>query len=229
MSDYQLTKPKFSIENIKKIIQGKDELIEYDKTTHDFKDYSERQKLENRIHLDDDGRLYQIKDGKKVYRISREQYGLMPAWCPICNSVMGRRPLDFEYWKIHKRCMNCSIELQHQMRVNGTWGQYERNVILNNIQAICKDAIVFYEELKEGVDVEFVTDPQLGTTQKHSMENKQNFLQLVNNIILGIKNYIEYIDYYKQGTMSTEQIEEKIKQDNQKIVMQFNKGGKNNE
>ena len=218
----QLNKIKYNIQNIKNVIQGKEQLIQFQKKYYDLKDTSILQKIQNRVQYQEGtGRLYKVKqNGQKQYLRSKEEYGVMPNWCPKCGRLMGKKVHDEKFWQIHNLCMDCGIQLEHQMKLNGIWEQYERNTILNNMQDMCRDAIVYYQQMKNQATKEFVLNTE-GQIEQYSVQDKQLFFQTIDNIIEGIKKYIEYVQYYKDGTMSQQEIQEKIKQDNKNIIQKY--------
>lgn len=103
---------------------------------------------------DANGVMWEQKNGYRVKNIDRSEriqsineYLNTKKTCPNCNELMTKR-LDAKYYNIHKICMDCSIEFEHKMRLNGTWEEYERNRILENIKAWLKDAETEKEILK---------------------------------------------------------------------------------
>ena len=63
----------------------------------------------------------------------------MPATCPKCNQPMTKR-LDEKFWKLEKRCFDCQIDFEHNLRIEGKFHEYERNRILQNAEAWLADA-----------------------------------------------------------------------------------------
>jgi len=94
---------------------------------------------------------YRVKNVDRSERIqSIREYLDKKQMCPNCNEQMTKR-LDAKYYNIHKMCMDCSIELEGKMRINGTWKEYERKRILENIKAWLKDAETEKEILKRQI------------------------------------------------------------------------------
>jgi ribosomal protein L37AE/L43A len=106
---------------------------------------------------DANGVSWEQKDGYRVKNVDRSdriksinEYLNVKQDCPNCNKPMTKR-LDTKYYNIHKMCMDCSIDLEHKMRLNGTWKEYERKRILENIKAWLKDAEAEKEILKREI------------------------------------------------------------------------------
>jgi len=72
----------------------------------------------------------------------------MPATCPKCNQPMTKR-LDEKFWKLEKRCFDCQIDFEHNLRIEGKFHEYERNRILQNAEAWLRQAEKDVEMLKQ--------------------------------------------------------------------------------
>ena len=79
----------------------------------------------------------------------------MPLFCPECGGIMNKR-LDTRFWNLRKRCFNCVIEEENEMRKNGTFEQYERKVVLENKRDWLKDQIQQVTEYKKKTSIQFL-------------------------------------------------------------------------
>jgi hypothetical protein len=70
--------------------------------------------------------------------------------CPKCDCKMSGRN-DKKYYNIHKMCMECGVKKETEMRVNGTWEEYERTKVLENVKAWLNDAQVEMEIVKQQI------------------------------------------------------------------------------
>ena len=80
------------------------------------------------------GKKWIIKDGiKQTYtkldKVRKE--ATLPLFCPNCGSLMKQRN-DAKMYKIHKKCFNCVVEMEHKLRIEGKFKSYERESIANN-------------------------------------------------------------------------------------------------
>lgn len=66
-----------------------------------------------------------------------------PLFCPSCKKIMNKR-LDDKYYNKRGKCMNCVVADETQMRIDGTYEEYENNIIKQN-------AISFLKEAKTGI------------------------------------------------------------------------------
>ena len=83
---------------------------------------------------EEEGKKWTIKDGiKQTYtkldKIRKE--ATLPLFCPNCGSLMKQRN-DAKMYKIHKKCFNCVVEMEHKLRIEGKFKSYERESIANN-------------------------------------------------------------------------------------------------
>jgi len=71
-----------------------------------------------------------------------------PYVCPACGKGM-RTKLDSKFWVLRKKCFNCVTAEETQMRINGTYKQYEQKIILNNKLSWLDDQIASVVEWKK--------------------------------------------------------------------------------
>ena len=81
------------------------------------------------------GKKWTIKDGikqthTKLDKVKKE--AVLPLFCPECGSLMKRQQ-DTKMYNIHKKCLDCVVEMEHKMRIEGTYKEYEKNALANNI------------------------------------------------------------------------------------------------
>lgn len=126
----------------------------------------------------------------------------MPNWCPKCGHIMGRNNLDQKYWVIHKMCFKCSIAFQTQMKLDGSWEQYQIRYLLNNLINTCEEAIQFYQHLKTH-SARSVLLNQEGETQDWDVSGIQQF----NN---QLDQFIKEIELFKANSIEQAQTEIKL-------------------
>ena len=79
-------------------------------------------------------KTWTIKDGikqsiSKMDKIKKEIF--MPLCCPKCSHVMKKR-LDKPNYKINKMCLNCVIDFEHKLRLQGEYDNYLKKIQLTN-------------------------------------------------------------------------------------------------
>lgn len=91
-----------------------------------------------------DGRTWTIKNGIKQ-TVTKLDDAKTPWWCPKCSKPLNHR-FDMKFWRLRGHCMECQAKSETEMRFNGTWKQYEKNVMLRNYLADLRYKI---EELQD--------------------------------------------------------------------------------
>ncbi len=84
------------------------------------------------IHIEgekwvENDRTWTIKDGLKqnITKLDRaKELYLHPLFCPKCCKIMKNRN-DSDFYKIHKMCFNCVIELEEELRQSEKWEEYQ--------------------------------------------------------------------------------------------------------
>ena len=69
----------------------------------------------------------------------------MPFFCPKCGKIMKGKA-DNKMWNLHGKCINCVVEEETQMRINGTYEEYEKKKIMKNAKSWMKDMEQVAEE-----------------------------------------------------------------------------------
>lgn len=125
----------------------------------------------------EDGRDWTIKNGIKqnITKLDRaKEIHLMPLLCPKCNHVMKGRN-DKSFYNIHKKCFNCVVDFEQQLKRDGKWDEYLLKIHNDQIDANIKEFQDFLEEeLKESND-SYITED--GDIENWLGSNKE-FLKL---------------------------------------------------
>ena len=79
-------------------------------------------------------KTWTIKNGikqtiSKLDKINKEIF--MPLKCPCCGNVMKKR-LDKPNYRIHKKCFDCVIEFEADLKNKGKYKEYKKNLIIKN-------------------------------------------------------------------------------------------------
>ena len=88
-----------------------------------------------------DGRKWTIKDGIKqnITKLDKAKKAyIMPIFCPNCGSKM-HTDFDKPYYNIHKKCFNCVVEFEHELRVAGLYEAYEKRIINSDLDGFIND------------------------------------------------------------------------------------------
>lgn len=104
---------------------------------------------EGETWTDSDGKEWEMKGGI-ARSISKLQGAKMPWWCPKCEKTMKGR-LDTRMWFMRGVCHGCVVAEENEMRLNGTWQEYQRRVMYANTIAKIKDTIAEFKDFQETV------------------------------------------------------------------------------
>lgn len=72
----------------------------------------------------------------------------MPKDCPECKQPMTKR-LDEKFWNLEKRCFDCQVSFEHNLRIEGKYEEYERDKILRNAESWLAEAEKEAKDLAE--------------------------------------------------------------------------------
>jgi hypothetical protein len=122
--------------------------------------------------IDNNGIQWEQKDGYKVSSAKALEAVMaaikalkMPNTCPKCNNEMKDNQYNKKMWKVHKMCFDCVIDMEHEHKLNGTYEQYEKDLMRKNIEAWLIDARAEMSAIKELLTkAEFVNSD--GTVEK---------------------------------------------------------------
>lgn len=95
------------------------------------------------------GRKWTVKNGIKQ-TVTKLDDAKTPWWCPQCRKPLNHR-LDIKFWGIRKKCMDCVVAEETEMKRLGTYEEYEKNIIKQNYIAHVKDKIQELEHIKENL------------------------------------------------------------------------------
>jgi hypothetical protein len=82
----------------------------------------------------ENGKKWTIRNGIKITinKLDRaKSYSQTPLLCPECSKPM-KTEHDKKMFMIHKVCFNCVIKKETQLKVEGTYQEYEDNIVKSN-------------------------------------------------------------------------------------------------
>jgi hypothetical protein len=151
MSKENVLKKQFQkrdVERLRNLMQGK-----YGKKTRSSVGFTNKQEFHNEGDIwESDGRTWTIKDGirQNITKLDKAKKAhVLPLLCPKCKKVMKNRN-DKPFYNIHKMCFNCVIDFEHELRKEGKWEEYQRNIKNDELDNHIKEFKLFVKEkLKE--------------------------------------------------------------------------------
>lgn len=186
------------VEDVKKLLHGEHE--QQQKVTVGYVPENEQQKENRKVGdrwFDSDGNEWEQKDGYtvklgKVWQQELHTYLNSFPNCrkETCTCSMPKR-LDEKMRRIHGMCFDCVIDMEHKIRLEGKWNEYEKQKVRDNAIAWLaeaeKDKNLIAEELSkldfanefgeaEKWNVPVSKEELLNKIENEFEEFKQNFI-----------------------------------------------------
>jgi hypothetical protein len=114
----------------------------------------------------------------------------LPLVCPKCNKHMKNFELNRKMYSLHKMCFYCVIEFETKLKVEGTYKEYERNLMKKGLDVYIKELEDFMLELALNSNEEsFITEA--GDIEKWSGGNidKQTIINDLAEYINSLKEH----------------------------------------
>ena len=148
---------------------------------------------------DDKGQKWEQRNGYKVKvgKLSKLREELKSF--PNCNketcTCIEPGQADLKMKAIHGMCLNCVVEMEHNLKMSGEYEEYERKKLLANAEAWLKQAELEKEVLKTTLKASFVNEDgsiekwKEGMTEDELMEKiDKEFETFRENFIGKLKN-----------------------------------------
>ena len=146
------------------------------------------------------GKKWTIKNGiKQTYtkldKIRKE--ATLPLFCPNCGSLMKKR-LDAKMYKIHGKCSDCVIEMEHKLKMEGKYKDYERNIIATNAESYLNNLEAYLLEAINESNTQYVSEKGEVERWKGGIDKKR----LGPEIKQSIAEFKEDIEKYRKNIKS---------------------------
>jgi len=140
------------------------------------------------------GKKWIIKDGiKQTYtkldKVKKE--AILPLFCPCCGNLMKKRN-DSKMYKIHKMCFDCVIDMEHQLRIDGKYEEYERAIVANNAESYLDDLEQYLLEAINESNTQFVSERGEVERWKGGIDSKMFLSEMRTNFIKHRQNIKDY-------------------------------------
>ena len=99
---------------------------------------------------------YKVKVGK-LSKL-REELKMFPNCNKETCTCIEPGQADLKMKAIHGMCLNCVVEMEHKLKLNGEYEEYERKKMLANAEAWLKQAELEKEVLKTTLKASFVNE-----------------------------------------------------------------------
>lgn len=191
-----------SLDDVKKLLSGQHE--SQNKVTVGFSENNKEEKITRQIGdrwFDEDGNEWEQRNGYKI-KLGKEwqqelhQYLNSFPNCPkeTCTCGMPKR-LDQKMKRIHGMCFDCVVEMEHKIRLEGKWDEYEKRKVKENALAWLKEAEKDKDAIASELSrMEFTND--FGDNEKWETPfNKEEMLEKIEKEFAEFrKNFIEQLE-----------------------------------
>lgn len=130
---------------------------------------------------DDKGQKWEQRKGYKVKvgKLSELRQELKSF--PNCNketcTCIEPGQADLKMKAIHGMCLNCVVEMEHNLKMNGKYKEYERTKLLSNAEAWLKHAELEKEVLKTTLKASFVNED--GSIEKWNGMSEEELVEKI--------------------------------------------------
>jgi hypothetical protein len=91
---------------------------------------------------EEDGRTWTIKNGIKQNLTKLDgikKLVVMPITCPNCGKHMKTNEVNKKMYSIHKMCLECVVNMEAKIKLEGKWEEYEKGILKANALASLVD------------------------------------------------------------------------------------------
>ena len=112
--------------------------------------------------IDDDGQSWEQKNGYRVkvgkFAKLREDLKAFPNCNKETCTCIEPSQADLKMKAYHGVCLDCVVEMEHDLKLKGEYDEYERTKLLNNAESWLKEAEVEKEVLKSTIKASFINE-----------------------------------------------------------------------
>lgn len=133
---------------------------------------------------EDGGKQWTIKDGIKqtVTKFDKLKHlTVLPLKCPSCEKPMSPTDLNKKMYSIHKMCLNCVIEMETKLKIEGKYEEYEKNILNSNKNHLLDDLEVAIDSWITEKDT-FISEDGDVESWSNSKGNEEFYKQFKENI-----------------------------------------------
>jgi hypothetical protein len=176
---------KRDVERMRNLVKGN----AGDRTTQSI-GYSKKQEFHKEGDVwEENDRTWTIENGLKqnVTKLDKAKKAhLFPMFCSSCKSKMTPH-IDKQYYKIHKKCLNCVIDMEHQIRTDGKWDEYEKEMKNKEIDSIIEDYKKWIKDFLGGNTQSYIAENGDIETWKEN-NNKEELVKRLEDGITFLKS-----------------------------------------
>ena len=143
---------------------------------------------------DDKGQTWEQKNGYKVkvgkFAKLREDLKSFPNCNKETCVCVEPSQIDLKMKAYHGMCLDCVVGMEHKMKLEGTYDEYERKKLLSNAEAWLKSAEIEKDILKAGIKAKFINED--GSIEDWGGQNEEEVMVRIEDGFTKFKeNFIE--------------------------------------
>jgi hypothetical protein len=190
MSKENVLKKQFAekdVQRLRNLVQGKH--ANKSSTSIGFTKEQEGPHSEGDIWTEGD-KTWTIKEGIKqnVTKLDAARQTVnFPIFCPSCKKPM-KPHLDKKWFNMYKRCFNCQIDFEADLRIKGLWEEYQNFIHNSDVEGLIKEFELWINEeivhsdiqsyITEAGDVEKWT----GSVKNKLLESKEETIKYLRSL-----------------------------------------------
>lgn len=142
---------------------------------------------------EENGKKWTIKNGIKqtITRFDELKKVInLPLTCPNCGKAMKNHTLNKKMWSIHKKCFDCVIIHETELKRQGKFEEYAKNLIFGGFKQYIKDLEDALMDFTNEVDDQFVTEQGDIEVWKGKGVDKSEIVKEIQNHIKELKDHV---------------------------------------
>jgi len=142
---------------------------------------------------EENGKKWTIKDGIKqtITRFDELKKVInLPLTCPVCSKSMKNNTLNKKMWSVHKKCFDCVISYETELKRQGKFEEYAKLLISGGVKQYIKDLEDALIDFNNEIDDQFVTEQGDIETWKGKGINKEELNKEIQEHIQELKDAI---------------------------------------
>jgi hypothetical protein len=173
------------VQRLRNLVQGK-----YGEKNTVGTGYTKKQEFHDEGDVwEEDNRTWTIKNGIKqnitVLDSARDSIQL-PLFCPCCSNLMKNKH-DKLFYLQYKRCFNCHIDFETELKIKGLWEEYEKHIINSDIDGVTQEFNIWIDEEINSSNESYITEDGaierwVGSAKKKLLENKEETIKYLQNL-----------------------------------------------
>ena len=140
---------------------------------------------------EENGKKWTIKNGLKqtITRFDELKKVLnLPLACPSCGKAMKSNTLNKKMWPIHSKCFDCVITYETELKRQGKFEEYAKNLVSGGVKQYIKDLEDALIDFNNEAADQFVTEQGDIETWKGKGVDKEKFNKEVQEHIQELKD-----------------------------------------